>query len=43
VARAEAYLPACQVSAWSIQPFDHNTPTSQTNRTGQTDRPTTVW
>jgi len=27
-------LPACQVSSWSIQPFGHNTPTSQT---GQTD------
>jgi len=28
-------LPGCQVSSWSIQPFGHNTPTSQT---GQTDR-----
>jgi len=31
-------LPACQVSSWSIQPFGHNTPTSQTGiqvRTGQ--------
>ena len=23
-------LPACQVSSWSVQPFGHNTPTSQT-------------
>jgi len=29
-------LPACQVSSWSVQPFGHNTPTSQTDR--QTDR-----
>jgi len=28
-------LPPCQVSFWSIQPFGHNTPTSQTDRTGQ--------
>jgi len=25
-------LPPCQVSSWSIQPFGHNTPTSQTDR-----------
>jgi len=25
-------LPACQVSSWSIQPFGHSTPTSQTDR-----------
>ena len=25
-------LPACQVSSWSIQPFGHNTPTSQTGQ-----------
>jgi len=31
-------LPACQVSSWSIQPFGHNAPTSQTDRTEQTDR-----
>jgi len=32
-------LPACQVLSWSVQPFGHNTPTSQTDRyTGQTDR-----
>jgi len=31
-------LPAHQVSSWSIQPFGHNTPTSQTDRqTGQTN------
>ena len=29
-------LPPCQVSSWSIQPFGHNTPMSQT-------RQTTVW
>jgi len=29
-------LPACQVSSWSIQPFGHNAPTSQTDRTGDT-------
>jgi len=29
-------LPLCQVSSWSIQPFGHITPTSQTDRT-------TVW
>jgi len=28
-------LPACQVSSWSIQPFGHNTPTLQTDRTGR--------
>ena len=38
-------LPPCQVSSWSIQPFGHNTPTSQKDRTGQdrtgqTDRQT---
>jgi len=27
-------LPACQVSSWPVQPFGHNTPTSQTDRTG---------
>jgi len=26
-------LPPCQVSSWSIQPFGHNTPTLQTDRT----------
>jgi len=26
-------LPACQVSSWSVQPFGHNTPTLQTDRT----------
>ena len=33
-------LPPCQVSSLSIQPFGNNTPTSQTDRTGQdrTDR-----
>ena len=31
-------LPPCQVSSWSIQPFGHNTPTSQTDRTDRTDR-----
>jgi len=31
-------LPACQVSSWSIQLFGHNTPTLQTDRTGQTGR-----
>ena len=30
-------LPACQVSSWSIQPFDHSAPTS---KTGQRDRQT---
>ena len=25
-------LPACQVSSWSVKPFGHNTPTSQTDR-----------
>jgi len=32
-------LPACQVSSWSVKPFDHGTPTLQTDRqdsTGQT-------
>jgi len=33
-------LPACQLSSWSIQPFGHNTPTSQTHRQ---DRQTTIW
>ena len=32
-------LCACQVSSWSIQPFGHCTPTSETDRTDrQTDR-----
>ena len=34
-------LPACQVSSSSVQPFGHNIPTLQTDRTdrsGQTDR-----
>jgi len=30
-------LPACHVSSSSIQPFGHNTPTSQTDRTDRTD------
>jgi len=34
-------LPPCQVSSGSVQPFGHNTPTSQTDKTGQTG-PTTV-
>jgi len=29
-------IPPCQVSSWSIRPFGHNTPTSETDR--QTDR-----
>ena len=29
-------LPPCQVSSPAIQPFAHNTPTSVTDRTGQT-------
>jgi len=29
-------LPACQVSFWSIQPFGHNTPRSQTGQDRQT-------
>ena len=33
-------LPACQVSSSSIQPFGHNTPTSQTDRQGRQDRQT---
>jgi len=33
-------LPLYQVSSWSIQPFGHNTPTSQT---GQKDRQTGQW
>jgi len=28
-------LPACQVSSWSIKPFGHNTPTSQTGQDRQ--------
>ena len=28
-------LPACHVSSWSIQPFGHSAPTSQTGQTGQ--------
>ena len=35
MARAEA---TCQVSSRSIQPFGHNTPTSQTERQDRTDR-----
>ena len=31
-------LPACQVSSWSIQPFGHSAPTSQTDRQDRTDR-----
>jgi len=31
-------LPVCQVSSWSIQPFGHSTPTSQTWQDRQTDR-----
>jgi len=31
-------LPRYQVASWSIQPFGHNTPTLQTDSTGQTDR-----
>jgi len=31
-------LPLCQVSSWSIQPFRHNTPTSQTRQTERQDR-----
>ena len=31
-------LPPYQVASWSIHPFGHNTPTSQTDR--QTDRQT---
>jgi len=34
-------LSACEVSSWSVQPFGHNTSTSQTGQTGrdiQTDR-----
>ena len=33
-------LPACQVSSWSIQPFGHNTPMSQTDRRDRQDRET---
>jgi len=29
-----------QVASWSIQPFGHNTPTSQTGQTNRTDRQT---
>jgi len=28
-------LPACQVSSWSIQPFGHDTPTSQAGQDRQ--------
>ena len=28
-------LPACQVSSWSVKPFGHNTPTSQTGQDRQ--------
>jgi len=38
VARAKLGLPPCQVSSSSIQPFGHNTPTSQRRQ----DRQTTV-
>jgi len=31
--RLRPILPACQVSSWFVQPFGHNTPTSQTDRT----------
>jgi len=31
-------LPPCQVSSWSIQPFDHNAPTSQTRQIDIQDR-----
>ena len=31
-------LPACQVSSWSIQPFGHSTPASQTGQTGRQHR-----
>jgi len=31
-------LPPCQVSSWSIQPFGHNTPTSQTLQTDRIQR-----
>jgi len=35
-------LPACQVLSWSLQPFGHSTPTSQTDRQkDRTDRQTT--
>jgi len=33
-------LPPCQVSSSSTQPFGHNTPTSQTDRTDRTHRHT---
>jgi len=36
-------LPPRQVSSWSIQPFGHNTPTSQTERTDRQPGQTTVW
>ena len=32
-------LPPYQVASWSIQPFGHNTPTSQTGERGHTGRP----
>jgi len=34
-------LPACQVSSWSVQPFGHNTPTLQTDRTDRQTGQTT--
>jgi len=38
VAWAEAYLQApYQVASLSIQPFSHNTPTSETDQTDRTD------
>jgi len=35
---AEAYLHACQVSSWSVQPFGHYTPTLQTGHDRTTVR-----
>jgi len=32
-------LPASQVSAWSVQPFGHSTPTLQTDRAVQDNGP----
>jgi len=37
-------LPPHQVANWSIQPFDHNTPTLQTHRTDRQDNgPRIAW
>jgi len=36
-------LPLRQVLSWSVQPFGHNTPTSQTDRQVRTDRTTARW